>query len=842
MDSLAQAGFKVEALSRPLGTDKDSDGFLESYASTLTRFEPDVVVVDGTDSLASKLASLTRQRRLPVVLLVRQPDEEVPGPLPEADALLVFTRFAAAHTRNTLGLQCEVLPYPVDIDRVRATSHDRRYLTFIDPSPERGVHVFARIADELGRRRPDIPLLVVEGHGTERTLADCGLDLRVHGNVSLMAHTEDPRHYWSVTRLCVMPSLGCDYHAAAAIEAMVNGIPVIGSDRGAIRECLGNAGLIVSVPERLGPRTHELPTVSEVVPWLDAVIRLWDDGAWYAEQCRRSSSEARRWDPATARSRYVEFFNHVRPISKSAIEPARNRSSPLALSPVPAAFQQEAASGSRPSIESGIRAIRRRWPGITNDCDEHPVFVLSAGWRSGSTMLQRMIMRECFLWGEPFGHSGLVDSLADPIRCFNDRWPEAHHFHRGEETEALSQRFIANLYPPVDDLIRAQQSYFLRLLAEPARRHGARQWGMKEVRLDCDHAIYLQWLFPRARFLLLIRNPYDAYRSYAARAARGWTWYHRWPGEPVTVGFFARHWRRLVTSFIENHHRIDALVVRYEDLRQGRHSELEDYVGFPLSKDAARANPSDGGPPPLPELLAADHMVLENELGPLASSLGYASDDGPARGRQASDGLTGREVGDPSGERSSAPAGRLGSAILASAGSSPKVSGPDACVILVPVGHHIEPSCDAALRELERRGYTVRRVHGYSAIDQARNQMATDALRDGFQEILWIDADIVFAPEAVDRLRSHGESVICGIYAKKGENQRSFACKFPRGTSSVSFRQGWRIGRACLRGHRIPAHAPRGLPDDPGTSEPAGLQRAIRAVHDPVLPADGDPG
>jgi hypothetical protein len=582
-----------------------------------------------------------------------------------------------------------------------------------------------------------------------------------------MAHTEDPRHYWSVTRLCVMPSLAHEYHPAAAIEAMVNGIPVIGSDRGAIRECLGNAGLVLPVPERLGPRTHELPTVSEVVPWVDAVIRLWDDGGWYAEQCRRSSAEARRWVPATSSPRYVDFFKLIQPTSKSAIEPERYRSSPSALKPTPAPPRQEAASGSRPSIESGIRAIRRRWPGIINDCDEHPVFVLSAGWRSGSTMLQRIIMRECFLWGEPFGHSGLVDSLADPIRCFNERWPEAHHFHSGEETESLSQRFIANLYPPVDDLIRAQQSYFLRLLAEPARRHGARRWGMKEVRLDCDHAIYLQWLFLRARFLLLIRNPYDAYRSYASRAARGWTWYHRWPGEPVTVGFFARHWRRLVTSFIENHHRINALVVRYEDLSRGRHSELEDYLGFPLSKDAARANPGDGGPPPLQELLAADRMVLENELGPLASSLGYASDDQSNRRRRESKQPTDREVNDPTGTRSSAPTGRLESAIVASAGSStaPKVSCPEACVILVPVGHHIEPACDAALRELERRGYTVRRIHGYSAIDQARNQMATDALRDGFQEILWIDADITFSPEAVDHLRSHGQPVICGIYA-----------------------------------------------------------------------------
>jgi hypothetical protein len=65
------------------------------------------------------------------------------------------------------------------------------------------------------------------------------------------------------------------------------------------------------------------------------------------------------------------------------------------------------------------------------------------------------------------------------------------------------------------------------------------------------------------------------------------------------------------------------------------------------------------------------------------------------------------------------------------------------CVILVPIGGVIDPGCEDALRELARRGYPVWRVHGYSAIDAARNQMASDALAQGFDELMWIDSDIV---------------------------------------------------------------------------------------------------
>ncbi len=125
-------------------------------------------------------------------------------------------------------------------------------------------------------------------------------------------------------------------------------------------------------------------------------------------------------------------------------------------------------------------------------------------------------------------------------------------------------------------------------------------------------------------------------------------------------------------------------------------------------------------------------------------------------------------------------------------------SNPSSCVVLVPVGSHIEPQTENALRELERRGYPVWRSFGCSAIDFARSRLATQALSQGFAETLWIDADIVFDPDEVERLRRWtlsdirsvgksepaGEStsepaseldsqaekplVVTGVYAKKG--------------------------------------------------------------------------
>jgi predicted GH43/DUF377 family glycosyl hydrolase len=89
------------------------------------------------------------------------------------------------------------------------------------------------------------------------------------------------------------------------------------------------------------------------------------------------------------------------------------------------------------------------------------------------------------------------------------------------------------------------------------------------------------------------------------------------------------------------------------------------------------------------------------------------------------------------------------------------------CAILVPAFSSIDPDCDAALRELEKKGYHVFRSFGGSAIDQQRCIMATDAL-DNHEELIWIDADIGFDPGDVERLRSHKESIVTGLVSMKG--------------------------------------------------------------------------
>jgi glycosyltransferase involved in cell wall biosynthesis len=299
--------------------------FLGLFEGVLDQFRPDVVVNFGGNALEAEVRRLARAEGAAVVFALHNFNYRTRSPFQGVDAVIVPSRFAAAYYRKTLGLECRPLPNLVDFDRVRAQAPDPRYVTFVNPAIEKGVYVFARIADELGRRRPDIPLLVVEGRGTERTLVDCGLDLRAHGNVSVMAHTPDPRLFWGATKIGLLPSLWWENQPLAAIEAMINGIPVIGSDRGGIPEALGDGGIVLGLPQRLTPATRELPTAEEVKAWVKAIIALWDDPAAYQAHRERAYREAERWKPERLDGLYSNFFGGIPPDGRALVEPEMSK-------------------------------------------------------------------------------------------------------------------------------------------------------------------------------------------------------------------------------------------------------------------------------------------------------------------------------------------------------------------------------------------------------------------------------------------------------------------------------------------------------------------------------------
>jgi glycosyltransferase involved in cell wall biosynthesis len=288
----------------------EATALLDLALQALARFRPQALVVSGGHPADLELMAAAGRLGVPVVAMPPgfAPDRRA---FADAAAVLVPSEYARRYYADRLGLGAVAIPPPVDPARLTSAGPEPRYLTFIDPRPAKGSTVFARIAAELGAKRPDVPILVVEGRAEAGELARAGPDLSGLASLHRMAAGADPREVYSVTRALLVPTLIREAFGRSAAEALAAGVPVLASDRGALPETLGEAGFLFTIPDRCTPSGEAAPGAREVAAWVATVLRLWDDAAWEAEQRSRAAEAARRYAPEALAGRYVEFFEKL---------------------------------------------------------------------------------------------------------------------------------------------------------------------------------------------------------------------------------------------------------------------------------------------------------------------------------------------------------------------------------------------------------------------------------------------------------------------------------------------------------------------------------------------------
>jgi glycosyltransferase involved in cell wall biosynthesis len=239
----------------------------------------------------------------------------------DVDYAFTCSQFLTDVYRERIGLVSAPIEPPIEWATVVAPEEARAFLTFVNPSPHKGLMLFARLADMLGSRRPDIPILVVQSGRSGGSLNRIpGLDFSKYPQIMAAPPVPVPADYFALTRVLLVPSVWEEPFGRVAAEAMINAIPPLVSDRGSLPQVVGGdvehggGGRVLPIPAGMTPDSRELPSEQAVEPWFNAVCELWDDAAFYRKIAARARQIAgERYSEDVSRKKHVDYFTSLTP-------------------------------------------------------------------------------------------------------------------------------------------------------------------------------------------------------------------------------------------------------------------------------------------------------------------------------------------------------------------------------------------------------------------------------------------------------------------------------------------------------------------------------------------------
>ena len=290
------------------------DGLLDDFA-------PDQLIACNGHPMIFAAMAEARRRGITTAFAVRGFGYYERRYFDDVDHVFTCSQFLTDVYREKVSLFSTPLEPPIDWTTVVAPAESRAFVTFVNPSPHKGLWLFARLADMLGSRRPDIPVLVVQSGQSGGSLTSIsGVDFGKYPQIMAAPAVPAPSDYFALTRLLVVPSVWEEPFGRVAAEAMINAIPPLVSDRGSLPHVIGGdcsvggGGRVLPIPEWLTADTRRLPSEEEVEPWYDAVCALWDDAALYkaVSTQAREIAEA-RYSERHSRKLHVDYFTSLRP-------------------------------------------------------------------------------------------------------------------------------------------------------------------------------------------------------------------------------------------------------------------------------------------------------------------------------------------------------------------------------------------------------------------------------------------------------------------------------------------------------------------------------------------------
>lgn len=193
----------------------------------------------------------------------------------------------------------------------RYGSFDKGYVTLVNPCSVKGLPIFM----ELVRRMPGVEFAAVPTWGANEEGQDA---LTQAPNITILQPQEDINKIFEQTRVLLVPSLCADALPQIVVQAMVRGIPVMGSNLGGIPEA--KLGVDYVLPVRQLNYVLKAPMIYEQVvpeqdigPWQQALEALLTSREHYEQVSSRSREAAVNFISQLGMAPFEDYLENLAP-------------------------------------------------------------------------------------------------------------------------------------------------------------------------------------------------------------------------------------------------------------------------------------------------------------------------------------------------------------------------------------------------------------------------------------------------------------------------------------------------------------------------------------------------
>ena len=279
---------KTKENTRDRQTLSEANRFINLYQSRLDAFSPDLVFFYGGNAIDFLIPGEARVRGIPSASYLVNANYQGKRWCRDVDLIVTDTNATANFYKETQGFKPVPIGKFIDPAKVISKSHERKNLTFINPSYAKGAGIVCQLAIVLERLRPDIDIEVVESRGDWTSVVKdvsksfFGKERNSLSNVTLTPNTKNIAEVYKRSRVLIAPSLWWESGSRVLAEAMLNGIPTIVTNKGGSPEIVGEGGITIELPQECFNHPYDrLPTAEYLTPIIEIIENLWDNEGAY---------------------------------------------------------------------------------------------------------------------------------------------------------------------------------------------------------------------------------------------------------------------------------------------------------------------------------------------------------------------------------------------------------------------------------------------------------------------------------------------------------------------------------------------------------------------------------